>query len=149
MKIIIDSNIAFSAILNSSSKIGQIISLGSDFFDFYSVDLLKDEIESHKDKLLKVSKSPESHINANINFIFSHITFFDSYELDFKDIKLALELTENVDVNDTPFVALTYHLKGSLWTGDKKLITGLRSRGVEFLLTTEELYSIYQQKQTN
>jgi predicted nucleic acid-binding protein len=52
MIIIIDSNIVFSAILNSQSKIGQLIINSSNIFRFYTVSLLKDEIERHKDKLL-------------------------------------------------------------------------------------------------
>jgi predicted nucleic acid-binding protein len=44
MKIIIDSNIVFSAILNSQGKIGQLIINGSKFFKFYTVGLLKEEI---------------------------------------------------------------------------------------------------------
>lgn len=55
MIVIIDSNIVFSAILNSQSKIGQIIINSSNIFRFYTVSLLKDEIERHKDKLLSIS----------------------------------------------------------------------------------------------
>lgn len=55
MKIIVDTNIVFSAILNSQGKIGQLIINGSKFFKFYSVGLLKDEIEEHKDKIFKIS----------------------------------------------------------------------------------------------
>lgn len=48
-------------------------------------------------------------------------------------------MTSGIDEKDTPFVALTIDLEGSLWTGDKKLINGLRSKSVEWALTTEEL----------
>ena len=54
MKVVIDSNIVFSAILNSKSKIGQLIINGSKYFDFYSIGLLKDEIHKHKDKILQI-----------------------------------------------------------------------------------------------
>ena len=40
MKIVIDTNIVFSAILNPESPIGQIILNGSKYFTFYSADLL-------------------------------------------------------------------------------------------------------------
>lgn len=40
MKIVIDLNIVFSAILNTKSKIGQLIINGSKYFDFYTVGLL-------------------------------------------------------------------------------------------------------------
>lgn len=45
MKIVIDSNIVFSAILNTKSKIGQLIINGSQYFDYYTIGLLKTEIK--------------------------------------------------------------------------------------------------------
>ena len=55
MKIVIDTNIIFSAILSSQGKIGNLIINGSNFFTFYTVGLLKDEIAEHKEKILKIS----------------------------------------------------------------------------------------------
>lgn len=55
MKITINSNIVFSAILNSLAKIGQLIINGSRFFKFFTIVLLKEEIEEHKDKILSKS----------------------------------------------------------------------------------------------
>jgi len=48
MKIVVDTNIVFSAILNTQSRIGQILINGSEYFDYYSVGLLKHEIIKHK-----------------------------------------------------------------------------------------------------
>jgi predicted nucleic acid-binding protein len=55
MKIIVDSNIVFSAILNSQGKIGQLIINGIKYFEFYSIGLLKEEITKHKPKILAIS----------------------------------------------------------------------------------------------
>lgn len=51
MKIIVDSNIVFSSILNTQGKLGQLLINGARFFDFYSIGLLKDEILEHRKKL--------------------------------------------------------------------------------------------------
>ena len=53
MKIIVDTNIVFSAMLNSQGKIGQLIINGDKFFKFYTVGLLEEEIWNHKDKIQK------------------------------------------------------------------------------------------------
>ncbi len=47
MKITVDSNIVFSAILNTKSNIGQLLTIGNKHFIFYTVDLLKTEIYNH------------------------------------------------------------------------------------------------------
>ena len=81
MNVVVDSNILFSAILNSSSKRGQVLTLGSKFFDFYSVDLLRIEIARHHDKLVKLSKLSEDQIETNIELLCSRIKFVDSIVL--------------------------------------------------------------------
>jgi predicted nucleic acid-binding protein len=53
-----------------------------------------------------------------------------------------LDITTNVDIDDTEFVALTEHSKGKLWTGDKQLIRGLDSLNWKKTVTTNELYDL-------
>ena len=38
-------------------------------------------------------------------------------------------LCRDVDSKDAPFIALTLHLDGRLWTGDDRLKAGLRAKG--------------------
>lgn len=79
--------------------------------------------------------------------------FIETYELIIRNLsilnhtiipkkfyKKALELCNSVDVDDTAFVAITYYVKGRLWTGDKKLINGLKESNYLRIITTEELY---------
>ena len=54
----------------------------------------------------------------------------------------AIELTENVDEFDAPFVALALELDAPLWTGDKKLITGLGKKGIDWILSTDVISKI-------
>ena len=42
-------------------------------------------------------------------------------------------------MDDLPFVALTSYLEGMLWTGDVKLLNGLRAKGYQKCISTEEL----------
>jgi predicted nucleic acid-binding protein len=41
----------------------------------------------------------------------------------------ARRLCTNVDLKDAPFVALTLHADGLLWTDDADLTSGLRAKG--------------------
>jgi predicted nucleic acid-binding protein len=77
MKIVVDSNIVFSAILNSKSKIGQLIINGSQYFDFYTVGLLKNEIIEHSDEILKLTGFTQYEFSETFQLITSRIKFVD------------------------------------------------------------------------
>ena len=147
MKIIVDTNIVFSAILNSQGKIGQLIINGSKFFTFYTVGMLKDEIGEHKDKILKISGFTNEQFVKSYETITKRITFLDEILISDKELIKALDLVEDIDENDALFVALTNHLNGKLWTGDKKLIAGLQRKGYPKTLSTDELYEQFLGKQ--
>lgn len=147
MKIVVDSNIIFSAILNSKSKIGQLIINGSQYFDFYTVGLLKNEIIEHSDKILKLTGFTQEELNETFQLIISRIKFVDDILLTEKDIEKAVDLVSGIDNDDAMFIALNNHLLANLWTGDKKLINGLKKKGYLRILTVDELYEIFILKQ--
>ncbi len=148
MKIIVDTNIVFSAILNSQGKIGQLIINGSKFFTFYTVGLLKDEIGEHKEKILKISGFTNQQFIKSYETITKRITFVDEILISDKELLKALELVADIDENDALFVALTNHINGKLWTGDKKLISGLQKKRFLKTISTDELYEQFLGKQT-
>lgn len=148
MKIIVDTNIVFSAILNSQGKIGQLIINGSKFFTFYTVGLLKDEIGEHKEKILKISGFTNQQFIKSYETITKRITFVDEILISDKKLLKALELVADIDENDALFVALTNHINGKLWTGDKKLISGLQKKRFLKTISTDELYEQFLGKQT-
>lgn len=147
MKIVIDTNIVFSAILNSQSKIGQLVINGSKFFKFYTVGLLKDEIEAHKEKILGISGFTEKQFQNSYTAITSRITFVDEIIIPDKALTRAIDLVLDIDENDTLFVALTNYLNGKLWTGDKKLISGLEKKQYSKTISTNELFELFVEKQ--
>ena len=52
----------------------------------------------------------------------------------------SLNICESIDIDDTEFIAVVMLIEGKLWTGDLKLINGLRKKGFDQCLTTEKLY---------
>lgn len=81
MKIVVDSNIVFSAILNTQSRIGQLIINGSKYFDFYTVGLLKEEIIEHKDKIIHSTKFSQTQFNDTFQLITSRVMIYTKYSL--------------------------------------------------------------------
>ena len=147
MRIVVDSIIVFSAILNTKSKMGQLLIDGSRYINFYSIGLLKSEILEHRDKILKHSTYSLDEFEEIYKLIISRIVFLDDILLTDNDLRKATELVSDIDVDDILFIALSEHLMTDLWTGDRKLIKGLKKKGYQRLITTDELYEIYLEKQ--
>jgi predicted nucleic acid-binding protein len=89
--------------------------------------------------MLKISGYTKNDLKFLKRTLYHHIEFIDPEIVQRESWLKGLEMTSDIDEKDTPFVALAIDLEGALWTGDKKLIKGLRSRGVKWTLTTEEL----------
>jgi len=142
MRVVVDTNIVFSAILNTNSKISKIILRPKSKLNLYSTDQLEYEIAEHWTKLKKISKYSEIELHQASTLIISKIKFI-SVQLIPRNLFIAAEkLTSDIDIDDTEFVALTEHIRGKLWTGDKELIKGLKKKKWEKLMSTDELYKI-------
>lgn len=142
MRIVVDTNIVFSAILNTNSKIGKILLHPKSKLNFCSTSTLRVELERHRAKLKRLSGYSESDFQDIFSLVLSKIRFINIEFIPSTVYKRALELTRNVDIDDTEFVALTEHSKGKLWTGDKQLLKGLNSLSWQKMITTTELYDI-------
>ena len=139
MKIIVDTNIVFSAILNSNSRIGKILLNSKGHFQFFSCNYLWNEIQRHRNKLLKLTRLSEVNLVELEELVTCKITFIDERLIP-QDllIKTATQL-RTIDPNDTVFVALTKHLEGKLWTGDMELYNGLKTKRFKDIILTSEL----------
>jgi predicted nucleic acid-binding protein len=141
-KIIVDTNILFSAILNPDSRIGKIIINSKEHFQFYTCDFLKAELYKHRDKLLKLTKLSAQELDE-LEFLLVKNIIFINEGLIPKEIIITTEKSlVEIDLNDTPFVALAKHLGGKLWTGDKQLILGLEPKRFIEILTTNQLFDL-------
>lgn len=139
-KIIVDSNILFSAILNVQSRIGQILINGHEYYEFYSPKYARTEILKHQDKLKEITNLNDEEFLEVYELILKNVTVLNHSILPKKDFETAFRYCENIDIDDTIFVAFSEYLKSRLWTGDKKLVRGLEAKGFKRAIDTEELY---------
>jgi len=149
MKIIVDSNIVFSGMLNMESRIGELLIKSKNYFDFYSVDQLKFELQKHKTKLIKIAGYSEAECHEARELAISKIRFIRDELIPKSNLVEAEKLLQGVDLDDTVFVALANHLNAKLWTGDLELIKGLSKKSYQNTITTKELYQIYFEKESN
>lgn len=139
MRIVVDTNIVFSAILNSNSRISKIILQPRTKLNFYSTDQLMQEINDHKEKLREFTTFSEKELNRTIQLIANRIRFINVSIIPIASYNKAESLVSDIDEDDIEFVALTEHIKGRLWTGDKELRLGLEMKKWNKFITTEEL----------
>ncbi len=142
MKLIVDSNIVFSALLNPSSNIGDIILNSQEHFIFYGCEYLRMEIAEHQDKIIELSGYTDLEFEEIKYLVFKKIEFFSESTVPFEFWKKAAELVRDIDANDTVFVALGLFFEQKIWTGDKKLMEGLIKKGYQGFITTQELLAI-------
>jgi len=145
-KVIVDSNILFSAILNLNSNIGQILINGQEFYDFYSPKYARTELLKHKNKIKKITGLSDEEFFEVYEILLKRVTVLNHSMLPNKDFKKAFSYCQDIDVNDTIFVGFSEYLNANLWTGDKELIKGLKAKGFKRIITTGELLKDFLKK---
>jgi len=146
-KVIVDTNIVFSALLNINSRIGQILINGKSHFDFYSPAYVKFEIFKYKEKIKSIGKLTDDEFLETYGLILKNITILNHSIIPAKIYENAELMCQDIDIDDTIFVAVSDFMKGILWTGDLKLLNGLLKKGYKNLIKTDDLYQIFLTKE--
>lgn len=124
---VIDTNLIFSALIPHKSKIRDYL------FDkeltFYTPNYLISEIYKHKEKLIGNSKLTEDEFYIYFNGIIEQINFVPKELISIDSRQKAYDYCKDIDIKDTPFLALALELNVPFWTGDKKLKEGLIRKG--------------------
>lgn len=141
-RIIVDTNIIFSCLLNLHGTIGDIIFNSENIFEFYSNQYMRFEIRKHWNKLLKISKLTDDELQIAYDKMLTKLTFINEELIPKNDWEKAEQLLIDIDLDDTDFVALTRYLKGSLWTGDKPLYDGLKARRFRTVYNTQDMIKL-------
>ncbi|MFN4255596.1 MAG: PIN domain-containing protein [Saprospiraceae bacterium] len=142
MKFVVDTNILFSAVLNTQGKIGDLLMNSHGIFDFCACDTLRNELRKHRQKLLDLSQLSEDQLEQSVYQITSCLNFTNEALIPFEIWMKAVSLVREIDMNDVAFVALAEFLNARLWTGDRELMKGLAKIGYTNFITTDELHTL-------
>ncbi len=142
MKIIVDTNIVFSGILNQKSRIGKILISEQKYFDFYSCCYLQAELKNHYPKIAHIASKSIDRIIGIERYVTQNIKFINESIVPGNIIHEPEKLVADIDFDDVLFVALTKYINGKLWTGDKKLTSNLKSKGFDQIITTQEILQL-------
>lgn len=142
MIIILDANIVFSSVLNPKSVIAGILFDSENGIIFIAPSFLKLEIYKHVPRICKLTGFDENRIHALIEFIFSKILFYPDEVIPDFILNQADEICAKVDPKDSIYIAFALFFESKVWSGDKKLIRGLRTMGMDLLIETFDVLQI-------
>ncbi|MCX6162695.1 MAG: PIN domain-containing protein, partial [Ignavibacteriae bacterium] len=97
MRVVVDANIVFSAILNAKGKIGDILINHSHKCDFIAPDFLRIEISKYHGKLSKISGLTIRDILESEYQIFKNIKFISEEQILQTSWNKAVELVKDID----------------------------------------------------
>jgi len=142
LKIVVDTNIIFSLMLNSNTKLGNVFFNSKNNFKYYSCDYMRFEIEKHWSKLLNISKLSEKELQESKYAIYNRMKFINESLIPSHIWDESEKLINDIDEDDIDFIALSIFIKGYLWTGDMKLYNGLKEKKFKRIYNTNELLNI-------
>ena len=138
MKVVVDTNIIFSALIRTNSTIGEII-INTENIRFFTSDYMHVELRNHHSKLKKASGLTDEDIAIVQYKLFKNISSITFDIVPEQCWSAAEQLVAGIAMDDLPFVALALYLDAYLWTGDKILYHGLKTKGFEKVVSTQEL----------
>jgi len=125
--VVVDTNILFAALLNSRSRTRELL-FADKGLTFACPRFLLVELFKHKERIVAATQLSEDDLLEALNALLARVHFVDEAIIPLGTWLEARRLCCEIDVKDTPFVALTIHLNARLWTEDQELKSGLRER---------------------
>lgn len=130
MKLIIDANIIFAALIKQGTT-GELIF--SDKLQLFAPEFLFEEFLKYEDYIIKKTHRSKDEFNQFLNILKEQITIV-SKEIIKPFLKQADKFSP--DPKDTIYLALALSLKASIWSNDRKL---KENQNIVKIIITEEL----------
>jgi predicted nucleic acid-binding protein len=138
MRLILDTNILISALVKESITRNILVMSG---IEFLVPEFTFEEIDKHKDEILKKSKLSEQQFYLLMATLKENLTIIPKYEI--RKMKEAKEIMDEIDPNDTVFIALAIStLNDGIWSDD----VHFKKQNIVKVCNTEELIKYLLQK---
>ena len=128
--IVVDTNILFSLLLRGGTALRKRFLTGS-APNFHCPRFVFVELFQHKERITQATELCEEDLLECLSELLARVRFVEEGGISIGTWMEARRLCRDVDAKDTPFIALTLHLDGRLWTGDDELKAGLRTKGFD------------------
>jgi len=142
MRVIVDANIIFSAILNTDGKIGDVLLNSQNIYEFIAPRFLKDEIRKYQKKILLISGYSNSELLEIKDKVYKPISFISEVHIPISIRVSSAHLVQDIDPKDVTYIAFSKYFRCKLWSGDNALRHGLLKKGFTNIINTDELYKL-------
>jgi predicted nucleic acid-binding protein len=129
-KVAVDSNVVFSFLLRRAA-VQRRRFLADTAHRFYCPRFILVELFKHKERIARATDLNEDELLDCLSEVLARIHFVEEGGIPLGTWMEARRLCHDVDAKDAPFIALTLHLEGRLWTNDAELKAGLRAKGFD------------------
>lgn len=127
--VVVDTNILFSLLLKKDSRMAE--RFWNTRHPLFIGETALVELFKWKEKIVRLSKLSDNEIIQYYHLLLKRLITFKEDLIEPRYWAEAYRLCAPVDEADTPHLALTLQLDGLLWTGDQRLIAGLRGQGFQ------------------
>lgn len=141
MRLVVDTNIIFSALLKKNSRELDIIM--RDDVEAFIPKFLMIEIFKHKERIIKISKLSEDDVLESLYLILKYCTILNDKDIPEEILNQSYQYVKEIDPKDVVFVAAALTLDAPLWSGDKKLMNGLKEKNINIFVQTKDLIEIF------
>lgn len=128
--VVVDANIAFKCLRSNRGDLRARIG-PSHNPHFFAPRYLFVELFKHKERIQSATAIEEGAVLDALYTLLARMEFVNEANIPIGTWVEAYKLCKGIDENDTPYVALTLHLDGRLWTEDGLLKSALRTRGFD------------------
>jgi len=131
MRLVVDSNILFAALIRDSAVRHLFLHIDAELF---LLNLNFEEVNEHKHELIRKSRSGEDSFRILFEALSSKCKILDDgFILDKMDE--AEKIMDKVDPDDTPFIAAALAIDAGIWSDDSHF----KKQKTVTVMTTKEL----------
>jgi len=135
MNIIVDANVLFSVLIKGEFTLNLLFLLKQSGFEIISCEVLFEEIEKRKGKILKYSQFSESEFEFILNLLREMVTIIPLNKFKKYLTKAGKICSDKFDI---PYVALSLSFKKvPIWSNDKVLKKDCQKFSIKVLSTSE------------
>ncbi len=126
--VVVDANIVFKSLVAGRGDLRDRLGPAAPVI-FFAPRFLFVELFRHKERVAAAAHVPEEGLLEALHTLVSRMEFVNESNIALGTWMEAWRLCRDIDEKDTPYVALTLHLDGRLWTDDTELKNGLKAKG--------------------